>query len=479
MQRPTIFATALAAWLLAAWPASAQIEILSPSTGASVASVSAIVGGLGTGTAALEATSVTAVRVIHRDSGAEPSATDPVILEIGGTIWLVTAALTADITTHLDAGSEAAGTNYYVWATADTGAVTLTLSASKTAPTGLTTKRLLGSVHNSPTSDLISNSVASLAKGERDKEGMVKVGSIWVDIYEMSVWNAAAFGAGTQLGASSDNYACIDTGNDCAAQYAQSRYGVTPSRYMSWFQASRFCANSGKRLITDPEWQLQALGTPEVVTNTISALTSASTTATATITAHGYGAAAATKAVIINGATQTEYNGNYTVTVVDANTVTYTFAGSATSPATGSPTAQLQTNCIVNAPGPQTTGLASSCKSWASTYDNVGNLYEWTNTWFGGTPVQDLGVTIGGAATTLTEPQTSATWAPGLVDYLYNVRGNAYADGAGSGYKNGLFAAPLRGGYWGGGASAGVFTVDLRYSPWVAVDSLGGRCAGQ
>lgn len=479
MTRPTILATALAAGLLAPWPASAQINILAPSTGASVASVSAIVGGLGTGTAALEATSVTAVRVIHRDSGAAPSATDPVILEIGGTIWLVTAALTADITTHLDAGSEAAGTNYYVWATADTGAVTLKLSTSKTAPTGLTTKRLLGSVHNSPTLDLIPNSVASLAKNERDKEGMVKVGPIWVDIYEMSVWNAAPFGTGTQLGATSDNYSCVDTGNDCSAHYAQSRYNVTPSRYMSWFQASRFCANSGKRLITDADWQVQALGTTEVATKTVTTLTSVGTTATAVITGHGYGAASATKDVIIAGATQAEYNGAYTVTVVDANTVTYTFAGSVTTPATGSPTSQLRTNCIVNAPGPYGTGTASSCKSWANTYDNVGNLWEWTGTWFGGTPVQDLGVTIGGAATTLTEPQASAAWAPGLVDYLYNVRGNAYADGAGSGYKNGLFAAPLRGGGWSHGTDAGVFAVSLSNSPWNVSSPIGGRCAGQ
>jgi hypothetical protein len=435
--------------------------------------------GIGAGTAALEATSVTAIRLIHRDTGNPPDPTAPVWLEINGKLYGVDAATTVDITSGLDTGAEAAGTNYYVWATADTGVVTLKLSASKTAPTGLTTKRLLGSVHNSPTSDLISNSVASLAKGERNKEGMVQVGSIWVDIYEMSVWNAGTFGTGTQLGASSDDYACIDTGNDCATQYAQSRYGVIPSRYMSWFQASRFCANSGKRLITDPEWQLQALGTPEVVTKTVSALTSVTTTATATITTHGYGAAGATKAVIINGATQTEYNGNYTVTVVDANTVTYTFAGSVTSPATGSPTAQLQTNCIVNAPGPRVTGLASSCKSWANTYDNVGNLWEWTNTWFGGTPVQDLGVTIGGAATTLTEPQSIAGWAPGLVDYLYNVRGNAYSDGAGSGYKNGLFSAPLRGGFWSDGTNAGVFTVSLFSSPWYITNYIGGRCAGQ
>ncbi len=71
----------------------------------------------------------------------------------------------------------------------------------------------------------------------------------------------------------------------------------------------------------------------------ISSLTSVGTTATATVVAHGY---ATGNAVTILGAVQTEYNGNYSITVVDADTFTYVFASSVTSPATGTITVGLQ-----------------------------------------------------------------------------------------------------------------------------------------
>jgi lysophospholipase L1-like esterase len=68
----------------------------------------------------------------------------------------------------------------------------------------------------------------------------------------------------------------------------------------------------------------------------ITSITSASTTATVTTTAAHY--LATGMQVTIAGATQTEYNGTYTVTVTGATTFTYTFAGSATTPATGTKT---------------------------------------------------------------------------------------------------------------------------------------------
>lgn len=68
-------------------------------------------------------------------------------------------------------------------------------------------------------------------------------------------------------------------------------------------------------------------------------ITSVATTATATVTAHGYQTGAA---VTITGAVQTEYNGNYSITVTGVNTFTYVFAGSLTSPATGTITVGLQ-----------------------------------------------------------------------------------------------------------------------------------------
>jgi len=64
----------------------------------------------------------------------------------------------------------------------------------------------------------------------------------------------------------------------------------------------------------------------------VSSITRSSTTATATSTAHGYTSG---DVVNIRGADQSEYNGDFTITVVDADTFTYTVSGSPATPATG------------------------------------------------------------------------------------------------------------------------------------------------
>lgn len=61
----------------------------------------------------------------------------------------------------------------------------------------------------------------------------------------------------------------------------------------------------------------------------------AGTTATVTQTAHGYTNA---DRIIREGATQTDYNGTFSISNVTANTYDYVMPGSPTSPATGSPT---------------------------------------------------------------------------------------------------------------------------------------------
>jgi hypothetical protein len=70
------------------------------------------------------------------------------------------------------------------------------------------------------------------------------------------------------------------------------------------------------------------LGTDKTVT----ALTESSATATATVTGHGYTTG---DQVNIRGADDTEYNGDFLITVVDADTFTYPIIGSPTTPATG------------------------------------------------------------------------------------------------------------------------------------------------
>ena len=108
-----------------------------------------------------------------------------------------------------------------------------------------------------------------------------QVGQICVDKYEASVWettdatlirlirsgnvtNAQLLAGGAiQRGVGADDYPCADNGNDCATIYAVSIPGVTPAAFITWFQAQQAAANSGKRLLTNDEWQTAAAGTPD------------------------------------------------------------------------------------------------------------------------------------------------------------------------------------------------------------------------
>jgi hypothetical protein len=122
---------------------------------------------------------------------------------------------------------------------------------------------------------------ATAAKCPKDS---TSIGGVCIDLYEASVWEipsaslrkkvekgtatAAALIAGgaVQRGAQTDDYPafCPDSGNGCRNQmFAASIPGVVPSRYVTWFQAAAACANSGKRLLTNAEWQVAAFATPD------------------------------------------------------------------------------------------------------------------------------------------------------------------------------------------------------------------------
>lgn len=111
---------------------------------------------------------------------------------------------------------------------------------------------------------------------------MIKAGPICVDKYEASVWStkdaalikaiqegtvakAADLPSTTSYGGEQDDFGegCPDTGNGCKDYYAVSIPGVMPARYLTWFQALATCRNAGKRLLTNAEWQMAALGTPD------------------------------------------------------------------------------------------------------------------------------------------------------------------------------------------------------------------------
>jgi len=113
----------------------------------------------------------------------------------------------------------------------------------------------------------------------------VRSGNTCMDKYESSIWEISprcttlialvrqgkakladlqACGA-IQHGVSGFDYgaACPETGAGCKNFYAVSLPGVTPSQYLNWFQAAASCRNSWKRLPTNGEWEVAALGTPD------------------------------------------------------------------------------------------------------------------------------------------------------------------------------------------------------------------------
>ncbi|MBX5172762.1 hypothetical protein HJB84_23325 [Rhizobium sp. NZLR1b] len=111
--------------------------------------------------------------------------------------------------------------------------------------------------------------------------------------------------------------------NDTAATYAV--FFTTNYRSLITRLRARY---PGVRIVAFPP-----LGRT-VSTRTVT-LTSVGTVVTATI-ASGISGLATGQTVSISGAVQTEYNGNVVITVTGPTTFTYNFAGSATSPATGS-----------------------------------------------------------------------------------------------------------------------------------------------
>lgn len=118
----------------------------------------------------------------------------------------------------------------------------------------------------------------------------VLVGWTCVDKYEATIWQVPSSsgslvnkvergkasladlskGGATQLGCTFPPWSAAASypstfpanGNWNAPVYAVSVAGVVPSTCVTWFQAEQACALSGKRLLTNQEWQRAAAGTP-------------------------------------------------------------------------------------------------------------------------------------------------------------------------------------------------------------------------
>ena len=92
---------------------------------------------------------------------------------------------------------------------------------------------------------------------------MVRVGSVCIDKYEASVWDAPT-GGNQIIATQSTDYGCKPNGQDCKGKiFARSVPGVEPARFITWFQAQQALINSGKRLPTNAEWQRAVAGTPD------------------------------------------------------------------------------------------------------------------------------------------------------------------------------------------------------------------------
>jgi formylglycine-generating enzyme required for sulfatase activity len=114
-----------------------------------------------------------------------------------------------------------------------------------------------------------TKSIFTYCAGNNANDIMVKVGPLCVDKYEASVWSNAD-GSGTQYGATGTSFYLTAypggfpaNGNWTTPVYAVSKAGVIPSTSLTWYQAQQACALSGKRLLTNAEWQMAAAGTPD------------------------------------------------------------------------------------------------------------------------------------------------------------------------------------------------------------------------
>ncbi len=113
-----------------------------------------------------------------------------------------------------------------------------------------------------PDGDGITLCTRDLGGGVLDE--MVRVGDIWVDRFEATVWENPDC-TGAQYGDTDDWGSVGDTfpyhGQFSEPLHACSVQGEIPSRFLTWFQAQAACAASGKRLITNAEWQAAVAGT--------------------------------------------------------------------------------------------------------------------------------------------------------------------------------------------------------------------------
>ena len=115
------------------------------------------------------------------------------------------------------------------------------------------------------------------------QSGMVQSGPTCVDRFEASLWKfmdgpcvtllrqgrdlpPSCLQQAVQVGINGVDYTdaeCQFNGGGCKNIFALSISGVIPARSINYFIAAAACRNSSKRLPSNAEWQVAALGTPD------------------------------------------------------------------------------------------------------------------------------------------------------------------------------------------------------------------------
>jgi ABC-type amino acid transport substrate-binding protein len=99
--------------------------------------------------------------------------------------------------------------------------------------------------------------------------GMVSLGKSCADTYEARVVSGTCDAPTYTFGQNGDDYPAElpdQGGSASGVDLAVCTVGSgRPSGYITWFQALTLCRSAGKRLCTNAEWQLAALGTPDAI----------------------------------------------------------------------------------------------------------------------------------------------------------------------------------------------------------------------
>ncbi len=125
-------------------------------------------------------------------------------------------------------------------------------------------------------------------EGSGCPSGTVRLADFCIDRYEASVWDSVLCdGKGQSFGSAKGGPDFPATwpangqySNPDHALFACSLPGVLPAGWVTWFQAAAACVESGKRLCTNAEWQVAAMGTPDTVGSCPTAIKEAETVLT-------------------------------------------------------------------------------------------------------------------------------------------------------------------------------------------------------